>query len=312
MPMSSQSSFAHAVYGSPSAALCVPPANALQVSPLHPGSTDLAGLDGGSVANITMLAPPGTIERRYAIAQALRALQPGGLLTLLAPKDAGGGRLVGDLAGFGIDATAVSKRHHRICTVLRPPTITGLDEAISAAITAGGPQAIPGSHLWSQPGLFSWDRADPGSLLLLEYLPKFSGHGADFGCGFGLLTGIILLSPKVIHLTAIDVDGRAIKAVTRNVKPERTTIVWADIRTLTLPPTLDFVVMNPPFHTGGAEDRALGTAFITKAAACLKTGGELWLTANRHLPYEAVLTAQFKTIEPIASANGFKVYKAVK
>jgi 16S rRNA (guanine1207-N2)-methyltransferase len=256
-----------------------------------------------------MLAPPGTIERRYALAQALRALRPGAQLTVMAPKDAGGGRLTGDLAGFGVAAAAQSKRHHRICTITRPDQLTGLSEAI----TAGGPQAIPGSHLWSQPGLFSWDRADPGSLLLLEYLPQFKGLGADFGCGYGLLSGIILLTKGVTHLTMIDIDGRAIQAVTRNVKPQRAAALWADIRTTAaIPANLDFVVMNPPFHTGGAEDRALGSAFIVKAAAVLKPGGELWLTANRHLPYEPVLAANFSAVEQIAQAHGFKVYRATK
>ena len=32
---------------------------------------------------------------------------------------------------------------------------------------------------------------------------------------------------------------------------------------------LDFVVMNPPFHDGGTEDRSLGEAFIRRAAAVL-------------------------------------------
>ena len=42
------------------------------------------------MAAMVMLAPPGTVERRYATALALRALAPGGALTILAPKDKGG------------------------------------------------------------------------------------------------------------------------------------------------------------------------------------------------------------------------------
>ncbi|WP_238297855.1 methyltransferase, partial [Methylobacterium soli] len=61
---------------------------------------------------------------------------------------------------------------------------------------------------------------------------------------------------------------------------------------------------------GGAEDQALGQAFIRRAAESLRPGGLLWLTANAHLPYEAVLKATFKAVTLRASAHGYKVYEA--
>ncbi len=58
--------------------------------------------------------------------------------------------------------------------------------------------------------------------------------------------------------------------------------------------------MNPPFHEGGAESRALGLDFIEKAAAALRKGGVCWLVANRHLPYEATLTRNFREVRVVA------------
>ena len=52
--------------------------------------------------------------------------------------------------------------------------------------------------------------------------------------------------------------------------------------------------------------------FIAKAAAHLRPGGTLWLTANRHLPYEPVLSALFKAVTQVDQANGYKVYEARK
>jgi 16S rRNA (guanine1207-N2)-methyltransferase len=75
---------------------------------------------------------------------------------------------------------------------------------------------------------------------------------------------------------------------------------------------LDFVVTNPPFHDGGAEDKRLGQAFIRQAAGMLGKGGVLWLVANRHLPYEAELNAAFKRVRMAADAGGYKVFEAVK
>jgi 16S rRNA (guanine1207-N2)-methyltransferase len=297
------------VYGSPPTALAEVPGGALQCSPQHPGATELADLADRSVASAVMLAPPGTLERRYALAQVLRVLQPGGALTVLAPKDAGGSRLVGDLAHFGCSAESAAKAHHRICSIKRPVELTDID----AAIYEGGLQELPETNLWSQPGIFSWDRLDPGSALLLQNLPLLQGRGADFGCGNGMLAVAILASPEIAQLTLIDNDRRALAAAELNVADERAVYLWADIRSATALSTgIDFIVMNPPFHVGPDEDRSLGLTFIKKAATCLRPGGVLWLTANRHLPYEADMVLLFAELDQVVSSNGFKVYKATK
>lgn len=79
-----------------------------------------------------------------------------------------------------------------------------------------------------------------------------------------------------------------------------------------LPAGLDFVVCNPPFHDAGEEDQSLGKLFIERAADMLRPGGQLWLTANRHLPYEVILRERFETVEAIADRAGFKVFAATK
>jgi len=250
-----------------------------------------------------MLAPPGTVERRYAIAQALRSLRAGARLTAMAPKDKGGSRLAKELEAFGCTVGETAKRHHRICVASRPEAPIGIDQAI----VDGGPRQLGG--LWTQPGVFSWDRVDPGSTLLLETLPPLSGAGADFGCGIGLLALKVLQAPTVSRLILVDIDRRAIQAAKRNVADPRAEALWADVRKAGLT-DLDFVVMNPPFHDGGAEDKALGQSFIRAARASLRKGGVLWMVANRHLPYEAVLAEAFAKVTARADRGGFKVLEA--
>ena len=254
-----------------------------------------------------MLAPPGTVERRRAIALALRALVPGASLIVHAPKDKGGSRLSGDLERLGCDFVETAKRHHRICTARGP----GDAQAIAAAIADGEPRLVEDIGLWSQPGVFSWDRIDPGSALLLANMPPLSGRGADFGCGIGVLARAVLAAPKVASLKLVDIDRRAVDMARRNVEDPRAEFVWADARTLDLS-GLDFIVMNPPFHDGGIEDKKLGQTFIQRAAAALHKGGTLWLTANRHLPYEEVLTPLFRRVTPLAAEKGYKIYQALK
>ena len=279
--------------------------DALQLSPLEPGAGRLEELADGSCAAMTVLAPQGVLERRFVLAHALRVLRAGGRLTALAPKDRGGQRLPKELAEFGCAVDQVSRRHHRVCTVVRPDRPAGLDEAIAA----GGPQIPPALGLWSQPGIFSWDRPDPGSLMLIRRLPALDGIGADLGCGVGLLALRVLESASVRRISLIDIDRRAVDAAHRNVTDPRADFAWGDVRQGVLQ-DLDFIVMNPPFHDGGAEDRSLGEAFIRRAAAVLKPGGTCWLVANRHLPYETHLKASFKAVRQVEQGDGYKIYEA--
>ena len=296
------------LYGRPPAVFDPPGDGAIQLSPLIPGSTALEDVAEGSVEAIMIYAPPGVLERRYTLALALRALKVGGRLDVMAAKDKGGSRLRKELEGFGVEVGESAKAHHRRCVVIRPETLTGIDEAIAA----GAPRLIEGLDAWSQPGVFAWDRIDAGSLLLAQAMPPLKGTGADLGCGYGALATVVLASPAVTSLRMIDLDRRAIAAARKNVTDPRATFEWADVRTMDDVGELNFVVSNPPFHDGGAEDKRLGQAFIRKAAGLLKKGGVLWVVANRHLPYEAELKDAFKRVDMIANNGGYKVFEAIK
>ena len=235
---------------------------AIQTSPLIPGSSALECLEAGSVDEAMIYAPPGVLERRYTLALALRALKAGGRLDVMAPKDKGGSRLKKELTAFGVEVGETAKAHHRRCVVIRPEAMTAIDDAIAA----GAMQRVEGLEAWSQPGVFAWDRIDAGSALLAQTMPSLKGAGADLGCGYGALATVVLRSAAVTSLRLVDVDRRAVEAARRNVEDPRVAFAWADARTIEGAGDLDFIVMNPPFHDGGAEDRRLGQAFIKKAA----------------------------------------------
>ncbi|WP_061931926.1 class I SAM-dependent methyltransferase [Aureimonas sp. AU22] len=296
-----------AVYGAPPSDLVALPDDAVQVSPLRPGSAAIESLPDARLESIVVAAPPGSIERRYVLAHALRALAPGGALTVLAPKDKGGQRLRGELEAFECYVAERSKARQRICSVERPDALAGLEEAIAA----GAPVLVEEIGLQSQPGVFSWNRVDPGTALLLDRLPKLAGQGADLGAGLGILAKALLATPAVEVLTLVEIDRRAVEASRRNVADPRARFLWADAR-LTGLADLDFVVSNPPFHAEGIEDRALGQAFITAAARMLRRSGTLVLVANRHMPYEDTLRAAFRSMTVLADEAGYKIIEARK
>lgn len=296
-----------ALYGQADHDLAPSAADAVQLSPLLVGASDIAAIPDESFTAVTVRAPAGAVERRYVLAQALRVLAPGGRMTAFAPKDRGGLRLKKELEALGCEVGESARRHNRICLVVRPPQIRGLDEAIKA----GAPRRISENGLWTQPGVFSWDRLDAGTNALLQVLPEFSGAGADLGSGIGLLALNVLASSKVTKLTLVELDHRALEVSRRNVTDPRAVFVWGDARQTGLK-DLDFVVSNPPFHEGGGEDKTLGQAFIASAASVLRKGGALWMVANRHLPYEAILSESFAKVRLVAEGGGYKVFEAKK
>lgn len=294
-----------AVYGTPPADVVDMPQAATQFSPLMPGAASLEQQSDGSLQSLTMLAPPGTLERRYVIAQGLRALAPQAPFTILAPNDRGGTRLKKELQAFGCAVEENARRHHRIVTGTRPEKPTGIADALAQ----GGPRLIDDLGVWSQPGVFSWDRLDPGTAMLIEHLPPLKGRGADFGCGIGLLAHAALAAPDVTEITLVDIDRRAIECAQHNVGDPRARFLWTDLRSAELT-GLDFVVMNAPFHDAGSEDKSLAQQFVARAAKALGKGGVCFMVANRHLPYEAILKPAFKRAELLIETGGYKIYEA--
>jgi 16S rRNA (guanine1207-N2)-methyltransferase len=293
------------LYGLPPLELHPRSRDEVQTSPLIPGSSALEEIAPASLDGAAVLAPPGAAERRHTLALVLKALKPGAELLAMAPKDKGGSRLKKELEGFGCAVDESARRHHRICHVERPVELAGIEEAIAE----GAPRIVGG--LWSQPGVFSWDRIDPGTAALIEALPPLAGQGADLGCGIGVLAHAVLASPAVTRLNLIDIDRRAVDCARRNVNDPRAEFAWADATSFPLE-SLDFVVMNPPFHAAGWESKALGQRFIEAAHRALRKGGVLWMVANLHLPYEGVLEPLFARAERRDGGGPYKVFEAKK
>ena len=164
---------------------------------------------------------------------------------------------------------------------------------------------------WRMPGVFSSDGVDPGSALLADALPDtLDGAGADLGAGWGFLSAAVLDRPGVTRLHLVENDGWAAGVIPRNVEDPRATVHWADATRWRPDAPLDFVVANPPFHGAGrTPDPALGRAFIDAAADMLAPKGALWLVANRHLPYEAALSARFAETEEIGGTSAYKILR---
>ena len=176
----------------------------------------------------------------------------------------------------------------------------------------GEPSEIEGGFV-TQPGVFSADGIDPAARLLADALPpRLGAHVVDLGGGWGYLSARALERDSVAHLDLVEADYAALGCARQNVADPRLRLHWDDATRWRPDALADCVLSNPPFHTDRAADPALGRAFITAAAAMLKPSGQLWLVANRHLPYEATLSAAFASVTEKAGDNRFKILHATR
>ena len=263
--------------------------------------TDIEALKGDYDA-VFVNCPKQQEETQALIARALELSK--GFVMAAAPNNAGGARLKNIMESFGLKVEQSSKNHFRIIWALRA------DQAARTLIKQNKQWLIPqriemgNESWWTMPGLFGWNKIDSGSKILIKHLPvNLSGRIADFGCGYGYLSIMVMKhSNKIDVIDAYDADARAVECCKRNGNG-KVNAMWQDITSLQAKGKYDTIIMNPPFHTGKDEDVALGRNFIETAWKSLKPRGRLFMVANQTLPYEKVVPG----LHILFEGHGFKV-----
>jgi len=245
------------------------------------------------------------------IAEAIERVKVGGLIVVAGSTDDGIASLrkrIGKLVDLG---GHLPKYHGVVFWFLRPA-----DASEAVGTLQSPPESVEGRFVAS-PGMFSHERVDAGSRLLVECLPrKAKGAAADFGAGWGYLAA--QLAERTMGLSSIDLyeaDHASLEAARQNlagllVPPPAFGFFWHDLTAEKVERKYDLIVMNPPFHQGRATEHGIGQAMIIAAASALKPGGWLFMVANRGLPYDQALKAGFKEVEELRSEGGFRVLAA--
>jgi len=265
--------------------------------------------------DLVLVLPERQKEQVFSdLARALDALKVGGRVLVSLHNDWGARRFQDQLEAVTGNVEVVTKNHCRAFWAVKTDKLH--EEAMNEWRAAASLRKVLDDRFWSRPGLFSWNRVDQGSeLLMSEVRGKLRGKVADLGCGWGYLSCEVLAScHDVTALDGFDADMEAVEAARRNVGnvmvPFRPRMHWQDVTKGVGDRLYDVVVTNPPFHEGREPDPTLGTKFLAAAARALKPHGVLWLVANQFLPYEAPLGEVFDQAEMVANKFGFKVMRA--
>ncbi|GHC69792.1 class I SAM-dependent methyltransferase [Limoniibacter endophyticus] len=295
----------------PKPAFCVQPSRPAYLAAKGYGWTVEPRLSEGTFDAALILGGRYRGRSEARVAEALRAVKEGGLIVVAASKDDGAQSLRKRIAQL-VEIEGSEPKYHGIAFWFRRPVACEAAVEQLQAATA----EIPGTGGMKAPvGVFSHDRIDVGSKLLVAHLPELKGRVADYGAGWGYLSAHALkVSGKITHLDLYEADFEALEAARANLDEQASeaelSLKWLDLTREEISGIYDAVIMNPPFHKGRAAEPSLGQAFIKKAAARLRPGGRLYMVANRQLPYEAVLQQAFGNYTQLADQAGFKVLTA--
>lgn len=129
-------------------------------------------------------------------------------------------------------------------------------------------------------GVFSRDRVDFGSLLLLETMRIGAADTVlDLGCGYGPIGMVAARLAPQGYIYMVDVNERAVELARRNLAANG--IANAEVRVgdglaAVQGIAFDTILTNPPIRAGKATVYRL----LEEAHAALKPGGTLWVVVQ--------------------------------
>ncbi|AXI44999.1 MFS transporter [Sulfitobacter sp. SK012] len=262
---------------------------------------DVATSAQGRYAAALVSLPRAKAEARALIAEACSVSD--GPVVIDGQKTDGADSLLREMRTRVTVYGPISKGHGKMFWISAPAADCFADWAQGPSQTEGG--------FWTAPGVFSADGVDLASALLIEALPeKLGPEVVDLGAGWGYLAAHILTRPEIKAVHLVEASHIALECARHNVTDDRAEFHWADATAWKPARSVNCVVMNPPFHTGRAAEPQIGQAFVAAAAQILSSHGDLWMVANRHLPYETELKARFLKVEEIGGDARFKLFHA--
>ncbi len=295
-------------------------ANQIQNAHLHTGISLLP--DGAERFEVVLLElPKGRKLAQRWLAEAYAALRPHGRLYLAGANREGVRTLIKDAeALFGPASVLAYKKGCRVARLVKDPSFTSqADWMRSPGIAPGTWEQIEVEtpigrfQLYSLPGVFSHDRLDPGTSLLLGHLEISPGESVlDLGCGYGII-GLAAAASGAGRVDLVDNNLLAVAAAQKNLETyglAQAQAIASDVLDAVQGRQYQAIFSNPPFHAGSEVDYQITTAFIHQGREALREGGHLTLVANQFLRYERLLAQSFGQVECLAQDGRYQVWQA--
>lgn len=165
-------------------------------------------------------------------------------------------------------------------------------------------------RLRTDAGVFSAERLDPGTAVLLDTVPALpqTGNLLDIGCGYGPITLTMALRAPEATVWAVDVNERAreltksnaASAGCRNVRVSHPDEVPGDLR-------FAAIWSNPPIRVGKEQLHQILGHWLDRL------DGDAYLVVQKHLGSDSLqrwLTENGWPCEKVRSRKAFRVLRA--
>lgn len=135
--------------------------------------------------------------------------------------------------------------------------------------------------LYTDSGVFSKDKLDYGTKLLLENITAKNLEGSilDLGCGYGVIGIIIASNYPNTQIDMCDITNRAIilsEENTKNLNLNNTNIIKSNIYE-NIDKKYNYIITNPPIRAG----KDILKKFLFGAKDYLEDNGELWFVMRK-------------------------------
>jgi len=230
----------------------------------------------------------------------------GGMLKHMTPAMNG---VLGEV--FGEVRASLARQKARVLTarVPEPAAATALDRWPDRAF-----DAETGLHVCAYGAAFAGATVDIGTRLLLSVLGDAMPEAAtaiDLGCGTGVLAAALATARPGLRVIATDQSAAAVASArataSANGVADRVTVLRDDSLAAQPDGSAELIVLNPPFHIGGAVHTGIAHRMFADAGRVLAPGGELWTVWNSHLSYRPALERAVGPTRQVARNPKFTV-----
>ncbi|MGC9666646.1 class I SAM-dependent methyltransferase [Planosporangium sp. 12N6] len=170
-------------------------------------------------------------------------------------------------------------------------------------------------RLASATGVFSADRLDPGTSVLLHKAtlpaPDTGGALLDLGCGYGPIAAVLATSAPAATVYAVDVNARALDLVRVNARALDLDIVVGTPDEVPEDVRFAEIWSNPPIRVGKSELHDLLDRWLPR----LTDDGVAWLVVSRNLGADSLqrwLADRGWSVLRHASQKGYRVFRVVR
>jgi len=164
----------------------------------------------------------------------------------------------------------------------------------------------------SLPGVFSQQKLDVGTALLLSNLPKkMDGKVLDFGCGAGVISCFIGKKFIDTQLSLLDVSALALASAQESLMLNGLSgHVFPSNSLSKVNEKYQHVVSNPPFHQGVKTHYQASEEFLAGINKKLEKRADITIVANSFLRYQPIMQEHIGNTQVISKAQGFTIYQA--